>query len=95
MSMAIILSCLQDNSEGSTPLEIAEATGLNSESITQCLARLESRGQVRKLTAGNARKRAVWQATETKPPSIFRAEETLAAMQAACREKLTQTAETT
>lgn len=88
MSRAIILEYLESRPEGATPTEIADHVDGNAESIARTLGRLAERGEAKLLRGGHMAVSGTWIRTLEPTPPVFRARETLAAMQAACRARL-------
>lgn len=95
MSMARVIAYLDAHPDGATMQEIADGIDCAYSSVAQCLGRLQARGQARKGEGSHAGLKTRWAILREPTPPVFKAMETLAAMQSACRAKLTQTAETT
>jgi hypothetical protein len=89
MSTPRILAYLADHPEGATPAQIAEHFEGNAESIYRTLWRLESRFKVKNIGGGRSGIHGMWIGTPEETPPVFRAMETLRAMQEACRTRLT------
>jgi hypothetical protein len=86
--MSIILDYLESHPEGATPQQIADHVDGNAESYARTLQRLEQRGQAKLINGGPTAVHGTWISTIPPTPPVFRAMETLAAMQAACRARL-------
>jgi hypothetical protein len=89
MSRARILDYLDAHPDGATPHQIADAIDGNAESICKTMWRLESRGEAKLISGGRKGLHGVWISVREETPPVFRAMETLRAMQEACRARLT------
>ena len=88
MSTPAILAFLADRPEGATPDEIAESIDTRINIVCVLLGRLQDRNLVTRHGIGRSRLNATWRLAGIEPPKTFGAEETLAAMQAACLARL-------
>jgi DNA-binding IclR family transcriptional regulator len=88
MNMSLILDFLETQPEGATPHEIADHVDGNARSVRDSLGRLESKGLVKNLGATRMGLHSRWISTREKAQSVYHGDETLAAMQAACRARL-------
>ena len=88
MSRALVLDYLESHPDGATPQEIADHTGLNAYSVRLTLGRMESRREASKIGGPLRGLHTVWVGYREPTPPVFRAMETLRAMQDACRARL-------
>jgi hypothetical protein len=89
MSAAAILSYLESNPDGAHPAELAEHIGSHVNVVCVLLGRLENDDKVTRHGGGRSRLKATWRIAGAMPPAgLYRADETLAAMQAACLARL-------
>lgn len=89
MSMAAITAYLDDKPNGATPEEIAEHAGLCMYNISRSLGVMLTQGRVERLD-GDETKRigCAFRLVKIYRASVYKGEETLAAMQAVCRARL-------
>ena len=88
MSMARIRTYLEAHPDGATTLEIAQSIECDPASVAQSLGRLETRGEAKRIGGSHTGLHATWIYTMEPTPPVFRAMETLRAMQEACRARL-------
>ena len=88
MTRARILDYLDAHPDGATPQQIADHIDGNAESIGKTLWRLETRGEAKLITGGRKGLHGTWVSIREETPPVFRAMETLKAMQDACRARL-------
>jgi DNA-binding IclR family transcriptional regulator len=88
MTPALILDYLESQPEGTTVQQIADSINITAQKVRDVLARLETSGKV-KCNGRRDRLGALWLSIRAETPPVFRAHETLKAMQDACRARLT------
>jgi hypothetical protein len=89
MSIAIITAYLDDKPQGATPEEIAEHAGLCMYNISRSLGVMLQDGRAERL-GGDETKRigCAFRLVKIYRASVYKGDETLAAMQAVCRARL-------
>ena len=78
---------LSTQPEGATVQQIADSIDITAQKVRQALSRLETSGKV-KCNGRRDRSGCIWFSTREDTPPVFRAMETLRAMQDACRARL-------
>jgi hypothetical protein len=89
MTYSRILDYLDANPDGDTPQQIADHINGRVDSVACSLGRLETHGKVEKIAGTKRGIHAIWVRVREETPPVFRAMETLRAMQDACRARLT------
>lgn len=88
-----VIEFLSDHPYGAPTWQIAESLGTTTDSLRQTLLRMQGRGELVVAVEAEIRANSVWVvAVKTDTPPIFRAMETLAAMQSTALANLTREA---
>jgi hypothetical protein len=82
-----ILNYLESQPDGASVQQIADSVEITTQKVRGVLGRLETSGKV-KCNGRRDRLGALWLSIREETPPVFRAMETLKAMQDACRARL-------